>query len=218
MKTLKNFIMMKTPVMKMICIFISLVLFTTCEKIHVDPFSEIRKYDQFNYELPLNFSGYSRFDFYANEENRLTQDGESIVLNLNATLIHKKENDYILETEESMPLPDGSLIIYRKIRFDVEIMPGGAVKFSWPETWVEYEKRQVDIISQLFDQTGCSVSGPCIDKGTLNFEGSFDGINFYAKAEFMGKQVNHKPEMVFFQNIDGPVKFEFSFSLEIQKD
>lgn len=219
MKTLKNFILMKSSLMKLAFIFLSLALFSACEpEPFPDPLLQEKNgfYSHYSYELPLYLYGLSHFEVHGDEEHRVNSFGDLRVLIVHATLTHKKDQDYILETGELMPLPDGSRMLYRKIRFDVKINPDGVVKFFWPDEWWESGKWQVNVIRQLFDHTGCIINGPCIDKGTLNFEGNFDGTNFYAKAEFMGNQVNPKPEMDLYQNLDGPVKFEISFTLEVQ--
>lgn len=161
---------------------------------------------------PINFEGTSEFDVYAVKEHRVIASGDEMFLLLTATLTPLGGQDYLFETEEVLPPPVGPFL-YRKISFEVKISPGGAVMFSWPETWWELGTVRGDVIGQLLAHTGCIVYGPGINKGTLNYKGHFDGTNFSVKTHFMGKQINPEPAMTDYWNIDGPAQFEFSFEL-----
>ena len=161
----------------------------------------------------IYLAGTSHFDVYAVKEQRVVVDGDLMFLLMTAELTHVGGQNYLLETEESLPLPDGSSMLYRKISFDVKITPGGVVMFSWPETWWELGTVRADVIGQLLDHTGCIPHGSGVNKGTLNYKGYFDGDKFRVSTHFMGEQVNPEPEMPDYWNIDGPAKFEFSFNL-----
>ncbi len=164
---------------------------------------------------PVCFEGTSNFDVYAVKEKRVIVDPDLMFLLVEAKLTHLDGQNYLLETKESMPLPDGSFMLFREISWDVKITPSGVVMFSWPDTWWELGTIRDDVLGQFLEHTGCIAHGPGIKKGTLNYKGYFDGTNFYAKTHFMGKQVNPTPVMPVYNNIDGPAKFEFSFNLTV---
>lgn len=118
----------------------------------------------------------------------------------------------------------GNPIVYRETEFIGSIAPGGQLKFSYPETWKEYfdmtkvppeyigETPRGDVIGQVMDHTGCSLHGPGINKGTLNYKGSFiEGI-FQASTHFTGKQID-EPSMDAYLGIEGPAHFKFSFEM-----
>jgi len=161
----------------------------------------------------IYLAGTSHFDVYAVKEQRVVVDGDLMFLLMTAELTHVGGQNYLLETEESLPLPDGSSMLYRKISFDVKITPGGVVMFSWPETWWELGTDRGDVLGQLLDHTGCIAYGPGINKETVNYKGYFDGEKFCVSTHFMGEQVNPEPEMPDYWNIDGPAMFEFSYNL-----
>ena len=160
-------------------------------------------------------AGTSHFDVYAVKEQRSVIDGDLVFLLMTAELTHVGGQNYLLETEELVPLPDGSFMLYRKISFDVKITPSGVVMFSWPETWWELGTDRYNVLDQLLAHTGCIPHGPGVNKGTLNYKGHFDGTTFNAATTFMGEQVNPEPDIVDYWYIDGPAKFEFSFNMEV---
>lgn len=160
-------------------------------------------------ESQFDLAGTSHFDIYAVKEKIVLSDPDEAPLLCKATLTHKGGQNYLLETEESLPMDPPML--YRKISFDVKITPGGVVMFSWPETWWELGTVRDDVLGQLLDHTGCTTYGPGINKGTLNYKGYFDGTNFHAKTHFMGIQV--QPGSMYPVLVDGPWQFDFSFNL-----
>jgi hypothetical protein len=157
--------------------------------------------------------GTSNFYAYALKEHRLVSDGNENFLLMTAKFSHVRGHNYLLETEESLMLEDGSLMLFRKVRFDVKMMHGGLIMFSWPETWWELGTVRNDVLGQLLEHTGCIAYGPGTRQGTLRYRGHFDGENFYAATRFIGKQINPEPAMPLYWNIDGPVRFVFSLNL-----
>ena len=155
--------------------------------------------------------GTSHFDIYAAKEKIVLSDPGEAPLLCKATLTHTGGQNYLLETEESVPMDPPML--YRRISFDVKMTPGGVVMFSWPETWWELGTVRGDVLGQLLDHTGCIPHGSGVNNGTLNYKGYFDGDKFCVSTHFMGEQVNPEPAMPDYWNIDGPAKFEFSFNL-----
>lgn len=156
--------------------------------------------------------GTSTFDVYAPKEGRVVVNPAEMFLIMEATLKHVDGQNYLLTTTESMPLPEGPPMLYRIIEFEVKISEGGVVMFSWPKTWWELGENPDDVLGQLLNHTGCVANGPGVNMGTLDYKGTFDGVNFTASTHFMGKQVQD-PSMPVYAGIDGPVKFVFSMIL-----
>ena len=150
--------------------------------------------------------GTSHFDFYAAKEKIVLSDG---FLLCTATLTHTGGQNYLLETEESIPMDPPML--YRRICFDVKMTPSGAVMFSWPETWWELGTVRDDVLGQFLTHTGCITYGPGINKETVNYKGHFDGTNFHAKTHFTGEQV--QPGTMYPDLVGGPWQIELSLNL-----
>ncbi len=156
--------------------------------------------------------GTSNFDVYSPKESRVIVSPDEMFLSAEATLKQVEGQNYLLTVKEYMPLPEGPML-YRIIEFEVKIADGGAVMFSWPKTWWELGQNPDDVLGQLLNHTGCIVHGPGVNKGTLDYKGYFDGDNFQASTHFIGKQVQD-PVMPVYENLDGPIQFEFSMSLK----
>jgi hypothetical protein len=169
------------------------------------------------FESPIELSGETHFPSYAVKEHRVVSPYDENLLTCTATLIKVKGQHYELVTEEYF-----GTLLYRNVTFDVKITPSGVVSFSWPETWLEFDGTELapntmNLLEQFNFHTGCVASGPDINKGTWSYKGYFDGTTFYAKTHFMGKQVI--PGFIDYYAgpplIDGPIRFEFSFELEV---
>jgi hypothetical protein len=196
------------------------VFFSSCSKIGEDDFTMDDESSDLTLKSHVVYGDYylegtSNFDCYAVKEHRVVSDGNENFLLMKAKLTHVSGHKYLLETEESLPLPDGSEMLFRKISFDVKITHGGFVMFSWPETWWELGEIHDDVLGQLLEHTGCVAHGPGTNRGTLIYRGRFDGSSFYAATRFMGKQINPEPVMELYWHIDGPAKFNFSINLQV---
>jgi len=66
--------------------------------------------------------------------------------------------------------------------------PSGQLKYTWPETWLELNFETVElenppfanVVAQIRAHTGHELSGPGVNKGTLNYTGFFDSTKFFA--------------------------------------
>jgi hypothetical protein len=154
--------------------------------------------------------GTSNFYCYATKQHRLVINPDEMYLPMTATLTHVGGQNYLLTTTEWWTPTEA----YRIIDWDVKITAGGVVMFSWPETWYEggVIHGEENVVGQVLRHTGCIIAGPGVNKGTLDYKGKFDGVNFYAATHFTGKQVQ-VPEMEQYAGIDGPAKFVFSITL-----
>jgi hypothetical protein len=156
------------------------------------------------------FEGTSNFYCFASKEGRLVVNPDEMYLPIIATLTHLEGQNYLLTTTEWWA-PE---VAYRIVNWDVKISAGGVVMMSWPEKWWELYAGPVgeNVVGQVLRHTGCIISGPGVYKGTLDYNGKFDGVNFYVATHFTGRQVQ-EPEMPTYAGIDGPAKFVFSMTL-----
>jgi len=164
-------------------------------------------------EDEICFEGTSNFYCFASKEGRLVVNPDEMFLLVEAKLTHVKGQNYLLTTNEIMPPPMGPFL-YRTIVWDVKMSAGGVVMMSWPEKWWELYAgpEGENVVGQVLRHTGCIITGPGVNKGTLDYNGKFDGVNFYAATHFTGQQVQD-PEMDIYVGIDGPAKFVFSMTL-----
>ena len=154
--------------------------------------------------------GTSNFYCYATKQNRLVVNPDEMWLPITATLTHIEGQNYLLKTTEWWTPEEA----YRLLELDVKISEGGAVSFSWPQSWIEGGVANFEnVVAQILRHTGCKITGPGVNKGTIDYNGNFvDGI-FYAAMHETGQQVQ-VPTMDFYAGIDGPAKFVFSISLK----
>lgn len=215
MKTFNHFLKECGLLMKVL--FLLLLFIIGCTKQDIAPVSLNENLNEVNPKSLVTvydevcLKGTSNFDVYAPKEGRVVVSPDEMFLLMEATLKHIEGQNYLLTTTEIMPPPMGPFL-YRIIKWDVKISAGGVVKFSWPETWFELGTDRGDVFGQLLDHTGCIVTGPGVNKGTIDYNGYFDGVNFYAAMHLTGKQVQD-PMMDVYAGLDGPVKFEFSMTL-----
>jgi hypothetical protein len=115
-------------------------------------------------------------------------------------------------------------IPYRMIHFTGHISAGGAIKFSWPDTWHEMgvEKSIEELDDQILEHTGCVVYGPGNSQGIFRTEytGKFDGDKLDVSTHFMGKQVQFGVVPIYSEEvlgtlIEGPIQFNFSIELAV---
>ena len=166
-------------------------------------------------ETPLEFTGIARYYAYSVKEKRYIKSPDEGGPDVTAVLTHKKGQDYLLVISETVPvLPFPSRIM----EIDVKITPGGVVTFSWPEEWIELGMPNSDMIEQIKEHMGYVIQGPGINKGTLNYKGTFDGERLIALSHFMGEQVQPGTFGEWFKEIvDGPIKVEFLFDLTVNE-
>ncbi len=164
-------------------------------------------------ETPFEFSGIARYYAYSVIENRFIKSPDEGGPAMTATLTHKQGHDYLLVTTETVPfLP----FPYRIMNIDVKITPGGVVTFSWPDEWIQIGTMHTDIIGQVKSDMGYEITGPGINKGTVDFKGTFDGERLLAISHFMGRQVQSGTFAPWFTDIvNGPIKVEFLFDLTV---
>jgi len=153
-------------------------------------------------ETPLELSGFMHFYVYAVKEDHLVVDSK---LPMVATLTHKKGHDYLLVTSETIPAPP--YFTYRKMEIDLISVPPVLTPFL-----------HTNMAEQVKEHTGYDLHGPGINKGTLDYKGSFDGESFFAKWHWAGKQLVPGTFGPYIAMVDGLIKLEFSFELTVDTD
>lgn len=217
MKALDKLLKRCRPFMSIL--FVAFLFIIGCTKQEMTPLANDGDLDQMNFKSKpiLNgevcLDGTSNFDVYSPKLRKVILDPEQWFLIMEAKLEHIKGHDYLLTTTEYMRTENGPML-YRIFNFDVKISNGGAVKFTYPETWWELGEDRNDILGQFLEHTGCIAFGAGVNKETLNWKGSFDGENFFASADFMAKQVQ-EPKMPVYYGLDGPIRFKFSMTLSV---
>jgi hypothetical protein len=168
------------------------------------------------HEGTIPLEGFTRFDVYAKMEHKVIVDGQLMYLICTAELIFSDKQHFVLNTKEYMPLPEGPAL-YREISFSGKMSPGGALKFSWPETWWELGEWRGNVLGQIRDHTGYNVSGPGINNNTVNYTGYFDGNRFFADIHLNALQEVPGSMPPYDVVVDGPILVNFSIDLEVSE-
>jgi hypothetical protein len=136
----------------------------------------------------ITLQGFMRWYVYAKEEHKLIVDPADMYTLCAAELSFTDKQNFVLNTTESFDNGDGTQTIFRKISFKGKMTPGGELKYTWPETWVEmnWETGELEntpyanVVAQIRAHTGYELSGPGVNKNTVNYTGFFDGTKFFA--------------------------------------
>jgi hypothetical protein len=159
--------------------------------------------------------GYTRFAFSAPKEGVVITDGYSQnFLECTAELVFGDNQTFVLNTKEVVPGLDW---VYREVSFSGKITPSGELKFSWPESWIELGALRTDILSQVREHTGMTLSGQGINKNTLVYMGSFRKGKLFADMHIMGMQQMPGTMPFFAEIVDGPVLINFMIDLEVNE-
>jgi hypothetical protein len=167
------------------------------------------------HEGTIHLQGVTRFDVYAEKVHQVIIDGHVMWLDCAADLIFLDKQHFTLNTTESVVLPDGSKMLYRIVSFEGKMSPAGELEFTWPETWWELGTGRGDVLGQMREHTGYELSGPGINKGTLNYVGYFDGNRLFADFHIVGFQVEPGIFPGYETVVDGPIKVNFSIDLNV---
>jgi len=204
-------------------LFLVIFFSVSCTKEYISPELNQGNMDDMQFksltitEGTVNLEGFTRFDVYAIKEHKVITDGHvDNFLACTAELIFSDKKSFVLKTKEFFILPDGSQMLIRQISFDGKITPGGQIKFSWPETWLDENGDEAsDVLSVMNLHMGYVFRGPGINKNTLNYEGTYDGNTFYADMHVTGFQ--EKPGILpfYLEVVDGPISVDFSIELEV---
>jgi hypothetical protein len=172
----------------------------------------------------ITLQGFMRWYVYAKEEHKLIVDPANMYTLCAAELIFTDKQNFVLNTTESFDNGDGTQTIFRKISFKGKMTPGGELKYTWPETWIEMNwetgvleiSPYANVVAQIRAHTGYELSGPGVNKNTVNYKGSFDGIRFFADCHTNALQ-QEPGEMgpPYDVVVAGPLIFSMSTELQV---
>lgn len=212
-------------IIKVLVLLLVFIIGCTKEEFAPDNYSNNQNEMNFKsiiiHEGTVALDGFTRFDVYAKKEGKVITDGHvDNFLACTAELIIEDKKNFVLNTKESFILPDGNQMLIREVSFNGKITPSGQLKFSWPETWIEYGPTgpvvRTDVLAQLREHTGYNkIHGPGINKNTFNYTGNFDGNKFFAEMHIIGFQDQPGTLPYYFEVVDGPISLKFSIDLEI---
>ena len=140
-----------------------------------------------------------------------------------ADLSFTDKQNFVLNTTEYFDINDPHTL-FRKISFKGKMTPGGQLKYTWPETWIEalnWETMELEnppfanVVAQIRAHTGYVLSGPGVNKNTVNYTGSFDGTKFFADCHTNALQ--QAPGIMEPYNVivAGPLIFSMSTELQV---
>jgi hypothetical protein len=181
-----------------------------------DNFNELNMKSLVIHEGTIPLKGFTRFAFTATKEGLVITDGYTMnFLECTAELTFSDNKNFTLHTWEVLPVDPP--VLYREITFNGKIAPGGALKFSWPETWWELGTERGDVLSQVREHTGMVISGQGINKNTLEYMGYFKGDKLFADMHIVGLQEVPGTMPFFAEIVDGPVLINFMIDLEVSE-
>lgn len=226
MKTLTQFSKRYRMVILVLSAF--LISLIGCTKQDTDPLETGNQPDEMKLkslvvgEGTVNLEGYMRWYVYAKAEHKLIVDPELMFTLCEAELTFYDKQNFALHTRETIPMDPP--VLYREMTAKGKITPGGALKFSWPETWMELNwatgelepTPYADLVTQVGAHTGYELSGPGVNKGTVNYNGFFDGTSFYAACHVNAFQLVPGPVGTPYEVlVTGPIIFSMSTELQV---
>lgn len=229
MKTLNQF----TSGWKLLTLVLPLLLISLngCTKQETDPLGSNMELNDMNmkslvvHEGTVNLHGFMRWYVYAKAEHKLIVDPALMFTLCEAELTFSDQHTVTLHTIETIPMDPP--VLFREITFEGEMTPSGALKFTWPETWLELNWATGELenppyanaVEQIGAHTGYKLSGPGVNKGTLDYHGFYDGTSFYAYCHVNAFQLVPGPVGTpYAELVAGPIIFSMSTELQVVVD
>ncbi len=226
MKTLKQF----SNGWRLMTLVLSILLFSLngCTKQETDPPGSNDELNDVNMkslivrEGTIALQGYMRWYVYAKAEHKLIVDPAMMFTLCEAELTFYDNQNFALHTKETIPLDPP--VLYREMTAVGKITPGGSLKFTWPETWMELNWATMeleptpyaDLVTQVGAHTGYELFGPGVNKGTVNYTGYFDGTKFYADCHVNAFQLVPGPAGTPYEElVPGPIIFSMITELQV---
>lgn len=203
---------------------ILLISFSGCTKEASDPtgddLNDMKLKSLVMHEGTVNLEGYMRWYVYAKMEHKLIVPAE-MCTQCTAELTFIDKQNFTLHTVET--IPGDSPLLFREMTIKGKMTPGGSLKYSWPETWLELQSSGLlepapfaNVVEQIGAHTGYELFGPGVNNGTVNYTGFFDGISFYADCHVNAFQRVPGPAGTpYAEPVDGPIIFSMSTELEV---
>jgi hypothetical protein len=226
MKTLNHF----SSGFRLMILVLSTLLISLngCTKQDTDPLGSDNEFNDINmkslvvHDGTFSLEGYVRWYVYAKAEHKIIVDPALMFTLCEAELAVTDKQSLVLHTLESIPLDPP--VLFREVTFMGKMTPGGALKFPWPDTWLEMNwltgqleiPPYANVVEQIEDHTGYDIFGPGVNKSTLNFTGYFDGTKFYAYCKVNAFQLEPGSMGAPYDVVvDGPIIFSMWIELEV---
>ncbi len=173
-------------------------------------------------EGTVSLQGFMRWYVYAKMEHKLIVDPQQMITLCEAELTFTNGHNFTLNTVETIPMDPP--VLFREMTIKGKITPGGVVMYTWPETWLELNWATMtlepapyaDLVTQVGAHTGYELSGPGVNKGTVNYNGFFDGTSFYADCHTNAFQLVPGPEGTpYAELVAGPIIFSMITELHV---
>jgi len=174
------------------------------------------------HEGTVNLEGFMRWYVYAKAEHSLIVDPAMMFTLCTAELTFTDKQNFTLHTRETIPLDPP--VFFREMTFKGKMTPGGALKFTWPDTWMELNwgtgqleiPPYANVVEQIRAHTGYILFGPGVNKGTVNYTGFFDGTKFFADCRVNAFQQEAGPEGTPYAGlVAGPIIFSMLTELQV---
>lgn len=178
---------------------------TTDGRMSSDAAAKISDILKNNNGIPIQLSGTQNYYTYATVNNEVLQD---LNIECDVTLeFQEGQNISIIITEYTVP-PRTSVLFGK-------MTPSGQMKFAFPTPLATLpDGSELYITDIIMGHSGCTLSGPGINKGTLNYKGSFDGERLLATAPFNMKcEVYWEPNDIFDTPVEGPVQMKWTIDV-----
>jgi hypothetical protein len=194
----------------------------------IAPSSVAAPKDQAQPTITIPLQGFVYFSAYAKAQHLVIADPAWDHTICVAELTTHDGQNFVLRTQEFFDDGFGNIgsPVYREVVFAGKMTPGGQLKFTWPDTWLEVQNFDTfDLvptpnpspIAQLRDHTGYThVSGRGVNKDTEVFAGSFDGSDFLADCHLTALQtLPGSMGWPFDVVVDGPIEFSVVYHLKV---
>jgi len=226
MKTLNQF----SNGWRLMILVLSMLLISLngCTKQDTDPLGSSEELNGMNLkslvvrEGTVNLQGYIRWYVYAKAEHKLIVDPALMFTLCTAELTFSDKQNFTLHTRETIPMDPP--VFFREMTFKGKMSPGGALKYTWPETWMELNWATMElenppyanVVAQIRAHTGYKLSGPGVNKGTVNYTGFFDGTKFFADCHVNAFQLEPGPVGTpYAELVGGPIIFSMLAELQV---
>lgn len=171
----------------------------------------------------IALQGFMRWDVYGKREHTVIVDPTQMYTLCAAELNFTDKQNFVLHTMESFDNGDGTQTLFREIVFNGTMTPSGQLKFTWPESWREmnWDTGAIEpsayptVVAQIRAHTGYNLTGPGVNKSTVNFVGSFDGNKFLADCHVIGFQEEPGMMAPYDVVVHGPIAFNMSIELNV---
>lgn len=175
-----------------------------------DVTAKIAHLRQINKDEPIYLSGFQKYYTYAVKTKEIIQgkDDEGVPCDVMLEFL-EGHNFKLILTEYFTPPRIGEFI--------GTMTPSGQIKFSFPSPLMILPDGSPFYITDIISMhSGCELYGPGINKGTLIYQGYFDGERLLVSAPFYSKcEVEWPLNDLFETPVEGPVQWKWTIDVTV---